>query len=464
MAFPFRLVILGVLQVVLTAVLTYTFVTDEYKDLSHQSLQTLEQFLVEQKQRELENYTTLALSAVDHVYGDSTPENKANKKLAAQVFNRMLYGGEDGYFFVYDGNGTGVAHPKEPFRVGNNYWELESENGEKIIQILLKNAKKGGGFYRYPWYKPSSKDTLEKMSYSVYLEKWDWMLGTGVYLDDVYAQLNLLQDKLDAKINKTKQIILFVALSSILLIFLFGIAINLRHKKKADEKISELGQKIINLGEEERRHLSRELHDGIVQVLVAIKYSLEATRMHLGKNHSIVPRTLNDAESNLSEAIHEIRRISHHLHPRILDELGLSSALEALASEFSERTGIEVSIEKPAVRKLLPDNINTTLYRVVQESLTNIEKHAGACQVKIKLVIRQDMLVLSIADNGVGINSHKNKEDHDYGIGLRNLSERVEYLHGQFRVLSRPIGTTVEAKIPRESFANYFNQKMPEKP
>ncbi|WP_232771862.1 cache domain-containing protein [Glaciecola sp. 33A] len=450
--------LIAVLQVVLTSLVTYYFVTKEYRDLSSESLITLEKFLIDQKKQELKNYTALAKSSVNHLYSQSIPDNTAIKSVVAQIFDGLLYNGDDGYFFVYDGNGTNISHPKEPFRIGKNYWELEDESGEKIIQILLNNAKNGGGFYRYPWLKPSLKASSDKLGYSIYLEKWDWMIGTGVYLDDVYAQLSQLQNEMDRHTSKTKQIILIVAISSIFMIFLFGLIVNLNQKKKTDLKINQLGQRIITLQENERRHFSRELHDGIVQILISIKYSLEATGRYIGTANIQKPEQLNKAQSNLNTAIQEIRRISHHLHPRILDELGLTAALEALASEFTERTAVNIHIVKPAARKLLPDNINTTLYRVVQEALTNIEKHAKATEVAITFEFQNNWLTLNISDNGCGFNQELKYEQPPQGIGLRNLAERVEYHSGRFTVTSDTGGTNIQVMIPKSSFANHFNK------
>tara|TARA_R110000782_G_scaffold93299_2_gene176783 strand:+ start:122 stop:820 length:699 start_codon:yes stop_codon:yes gene_type:complete len=232
-------------------------VTDEYRDLSNQSVDTLESFLIEQKHQELKNYTFLAVSAMTDAYQNSDIDDGEAKARVTEIIHNMTYSGADGYFFVYDGEGNGVVHPKEPYRVGENWWDLESEQGDKTVQILIRNAKAGGGFYRYPWRKPSSDEMSEKMGYSVFLEKWNWMIGTGVYLDDVNNQLNKLQREIDQHINKTKQIILLVAMSSIFVIFLLGLILNLSKKKKTDQKISELGLKIINMQEEERRHISR---------------------------------------------------------------------------------------------------------------------------------------------------------------------------------------------------------------
>jgi two-component system NarL family sensor kinase len=132
--------------------------------------------------------------------------------------------------------------------------------------------------------------------------------------------------------------------------------------------------------------------------------------------------------------------------------------MDALSAEFSERTGIKVKIVKPAVRKLLPDHINTTLYRVAQESLINIEKHANASEVSITLTIRNHWLTLSVSDNGQGFDTLMREKSNDFGIGLRNLAERVEYHSGKFEINSSNMGTVINAKIPTASFVNYFNQ------
>jgi len=460
MNFPLRFLYLAaIFQVILTAIITYHLVTDEYRNLSSQSLKTLEKFFYDQKKQELKNYTSLATAAVEHLSLPSKESNEHHRHAVAGILNQMLYDADDGYFFVYDEYGNSISHPKEPFRVGKNWWELENR-GEKIIQILINNAKSGGDFYQYQWLKPSSKQVSEKMSYSIYLKDMNWMLGTGVYLDDVNNQLQLIQQEIDQHIDRTKQIILLVALSSLALLFIFGAFIYLKQKKSSDLTINKLGQKIINLQEEERRHISRDLHDGIIQILVSIKYSLEATGLVLRQQEQQKPQPLLKAEQNLSTAIQEIRRISHHLHPRILDELGLSRAVDSLAKEFSERTQVAVEVTSPAVKKLLPDNISSTLYRVVQESLTNIEKHAAADCVVISLNITKKWLTLTISDDGQGFSTRSKQQLGDFGIGLRNLAERIEYHNGQFSYQSSSKGTTVIAKIPTTSFVNYFSEQQ----
>ena len=286
-------------------------------------------------------------------------------------------------------------------------------------------------------------------------------MGTGVYLDNVQQQLISVQTAIDEHTDNTRFIILFVAMSSIFVIFTIGTILHFTQKKESDKQIDQLGQKIITLQEDEQRHISRELHDGIVQILVSIKYSLEATGKFLAHQNVEKPVPLIQAQTNLSNAITDIRRISHHLHPRILDELGLSDAMEALGKEFSERTNIAVTITKPALSKLFPDHINITLYRVVQESLMNIEKHAQATKTSIDLAIMDNWLTLTIRDNGIGMyEMNENEPSLHSGIGTRNLAERVKYHRGQFKLTSSRKGTTVVAKIPRSAFAHHYTQKQ----
>ena len=143
-----------------------------------------------------------------------------------------------------------------------------------------------------------------------------------------------------------------------------------------------------------------------------------------------------------------------------MDELGLSAAMEALAKEFSERTNISITITKPALSKLLPDHINTTLYRVVQEALMNIEKHAQATHTSIDLAIIDNWLTLTIKDNGVGMLKANLENPSESGIGTRNLAERVEYHRGKFMLTSTTKGTVVTAKIPRSAFAYHYTQQQ----
>ncbi|MFT6047738.1 MAG: two-component system NarL family sensor kinase, partial [Arenicella sp.] len=202
---PIKLLLLATTPVVIALVLTYVFITNESRHLSEQTLSTLETFLMESKRRELHNYSQLANSAINHIYKSADPDNHVAQSLVADILEEMSYNGDDGYFFVYDDKGNSIAHSKQPFRVGQNWWDLEDKSGSKIIQILIENAKNGGDYYQYPWDKPSLHSHTEKVSYSWYLPKWNWMIGTGIYLDDVEAQIAALQKDIDRHIKNTEE-------------------------------------------------------------------------------------------------------------------------------------------------------------------------------------------------------------------------------------------------------------------
>ncbi|MCH2056294.1 MAG: cache domain-containing protein [Thalassotalea sp.] len=458
MKLPLRLLYIAVVQVIFTALVTYYLVTNEYHSLAEENVKALEGFLISQKQLELKSYTEIAMSSVSQLRKLFNKGDIDTQEATADILQSMLYNGDDGYFFVYDKKGKGIVHPKEPYRIGQYWLDLEDKNGQKVIQGLINSAQQENGYYKYSWNKPSENINVQKLAYAVYIDDWGWMLGTGVYLDDVYKQLSSIQNEINNHLNNTKQIILLVAISSIFFIFIFGIAINLSHKKTAEAQISKLGQKVIDIQEEENRHISRELHDGIIQILISIKYSLEATGLFMKKSGYEKPDTFIQAEENLTVAIQEVRRISHHMHPQILDELGLSSAIESITADFKKRTNIDVTVIKPDLRKLLPDFINTTLFRVVQESLTNIQKHANASNVIIDLSIQAKWLTLVIKDDGIGFDVAKPRSQDKAGIGLRNLTERVEYHKGSLSIESASKGTIITVKIPTTTFANHFNK------
>ena len=453
MKLPIKLIFLSITPVAIALILTYAFISSESKRLSEETLSTLTTFLMDSKRRELINYSAIANSSVKHLYGPSSSDNEAAKNLVASIFEEIKYNNEDGYFFVYDEHGVNIAHPKQPFRVGKNWWDIEDPDGVKTIQVLINKAKNGGGFYQYSWDKPSKHKSSEKMSYSWYLGKWNWMVGTGVYLDDIEKQLDTLQGDINTHIQNTEKIIIRVALTTVSIIFLFGLILAIRDKKQSTTQLNLLNQRIINLQEEERKRVSHEIHDGIVQILVSVKYSLEASKIFLTKKHLEVPKSFGQASEYLNTAIQEIRRISHDLHPRILDELGLGQALDSLTNNFNERTGIQVELTRPAVKKVIPDDIATTLYRVAQESLTNIERHSQASSCQITLNLTPYYVNLTISDNGKGFDSEATSITQ--GIGIWNLTERLEYQGGELKITSSHSGTEIKASISRSAFNNY---------
>jgi two-component system NarL family sensor kinase len=219
--------------------------------------------------------------------------------------------------------------------------------------------------------------------------------------------------------------------------------------------LQELTKRILSAQDEERRRVSRELHDGISQLIASAKFSLETAAIKI-KNDKDPNDDIDIAQKRIGQTLQDLRRISRDLHPAILDDHGLATALQSLAKSFSERTGIEIVFNDILVRNLLPLDAKTSLYRVAQEALTNIERHADATLVEISLSVDTLWIVLEMQDNGKGFNvEFFARSRSSEGIGLRNMQERIAYHKGIFEILSNKKsfshkkGTLLVAKIPK---------------
>lgn len=445
-----KVFLLAVLPMLLAMFITIFFVNIETRELSKRQAIELEQALLAIRKNELVNYTNMAFSAIDHIYNAPDIDQQFARERVREILTNLEYA-QDGYFYAYTADGTNVVHPKQPYRIGKNYWQLQDANGKEVIQDLINQAQNGGGYTEYIWEKPSVKQYANKLGYSRMLDRWNWMVGTGMYTDDLENQVGTMQASMDKHIQKTSVVILGVALISAGLVFLSGLALQFNERKLADRKLQELTKRVLNTQDEERRRVSRELHDGISQSLVAIKYSLEEASSLFQKKGSEHARIVEKSSQYLEETMQEVRRISRDLHPSVLDDFGLMAAVEALVTEFEKRSQIKVQLTKVKVRNLLPQDAKTALYRVTQEALTNIERHAKATKVSIEFKMLDDWFQVTIDDNGCGFDAGSKRfaKSPNVGIGLRNMAERLSYFKGRFDIQSSASGTKLTAAIPK---------------
>jgi two-component system, NarL family, sensor kinase len=445
-----KILLLAIMPLIFAVSAISVIVIVQSSNLIEEQMKRIETNVISAKTEELKNYMKMALTAVDHVYKSTNGDDALAKEKVKAILNELTYG-QDGYFFVYDGNGTGLVHPTQPEMVGLNWWGLQDSKGHMVIKELTELARAGGGSYRYLWEKPSTKRIGDKLSYAVMLTKWDWMIGTGIYLDELNLQIQDRKREIKEQIERTFVFIGWIAFFALIFVFFSGVVINASERKLADQKLKDLTQRIVKFQEEERGRVSRELHDGISQILVSVKYSIELAieKIHLGTTDMMIP--MEKAAKGLYLAINEVRRISRDLRPSVLDDIGLSAALDAMSREFGERTGIKVTFRPHPFNKLLGQDVKTTLFRVAQEALTNIERHSGASQVSIELNQRIDGVRLIISDDGVGFDVFRMEggKNSFHGIGLRNMQERLEFHGGEMSVWSSPDkGTVVEARLP----------------
>lgn len=212
------------------------------------------------------------------------------------------------------------------------------------------------------------------------------------------------------------------------------------------QELSELSQSLQTVREEERKHISRELHDDLGQLLAALRMDFTILTKKQPDNPALQP-ILGNIDRLILDAIAVLRRIATDLRPRALDEGGLYFALRTLQKEFSTRHGLVCELIAVEEELTLNDAISTTVYRVIQESLTNVARHAQATAVRIELSKREQYLWFKITDNGCGIGGEDFIKRQSFGlIGMR---ERLRGLHGELQVSGDPgKGTCIEGKVP----------------
>lgn len=416
------------------------------QDLARHQEGILEEAILEAKRQELEHNVMLALTALQPLYA-SGRDDEATKAEARAILRSMNYGA-DGYFFVYRLDGTNEVHPRQPQLEGKNLWDLQDRHGVPVIRQLIGAARAGGGYVRYHWDKPSTSAIADKLSYAVMLERWQWMIGTGVYLDDLKEASQQIQAAQRKNIRETMLFLAVMATFALLLIATSGIATTVHETQQANIRLKRLHRRIVTLQEEERRRVARELHDGVSQLLISAKYRLEIAAEQLTASAIAPPPALNLGIDGIATAVAEIRTISHDLRSATLDNLGLAPALDQLAREFGQRTGIatEVRWTQPPVR--LSTELELTLFRVAQEALTNIERHARASRVELLLERDRAEVCLTVGDDGCGLDAQR-ESMADRGIGLRNLNERAAHHGGGLFLASAPgNGTRLTCRLP----------------
>ncbi|WP_454765436.1 cache domain-containing protein [Cupriavidus campinensis] len=404
---------------------------------------------LQSKEMELRHYVELAQSAIAPMI-ESGRNDAATRQAAMEALARLDYG-PDGYFFLYDLQGRNLMHPRQPELVGQDLWLLRDPQGALTIQQLITAAKGGGGAVRYLWKKPSSRQLAPKLGYVVAVPAWNWMLGTGIYLDDVEQTLRQLDARAETDIRETMAWIGVIAGISILLVAASGLALNVSEHREADAKLHQLARRVVQSQEEERARLSRELHDGISQLLVSVKLVLEAAanriRLAPTEGASVAP-VLGMALNRLDSVFNEVRRVARNLRPALLDDLGLFAALQHLAREMQAGSSLTIDVTQSGPPRELADEQATALFRIAQEALTNVERHAHASRVDVMLEFGETATRLTVRDNGTGFDVARMQLDPRRGIGLRNLRERMAALDGRFDLYSSPAGTWLTASLP----------------
>jgi signal transduction histidine kinase len=213
------------------------------------------------------------------------------------------------------------------------------------------------------------------------------------------------------------------------------------------KRIQEMSSQVLTAHEAERLRIARELHDDTAQAITSM-----LVRLRLLERSATDPDVLKNVEELrglTSEALDSVRRMAMDLRPAALDDLGLAPALESFADRFAQNWNIPVTVNVTGVKRRLPRDVELVLYRVLQEALTNVAKHAGAHEASVTLSRRNNQVTLTIADDGQGFGDETRSKRQNTGLGLFGMRERLALIGGMLEVDSRHgAGTTIVASVP----------------
>ncbi|MCD6068214.1 MAG: tetratricopeptide repeat protein [Bacteroidetes bacterium] len=362
--------------------------------------------------------------------------------------------------------------------------ELLRGNADKSISYLEKSARIFHSLKNYLNLKQAYGKLAE--AYKVkgnYPESLKYFELYAKYKDSVYTESNAekmaeMQTKYDTEkkdleiakqkaeleareIEKKRQQTFITALIGlVILIILLGYFIysrnKIKQKARMDKEIAnqrEIRSKaVIEAEEKERRRIAQDLHDGVGQILSAAKLNLSG----LEDKMKLIPDNYQDPERSsllsnalelVNDSVKEVRAVSHNMMPNTLIKLGLASAVREFITKISSVPNLKIDLQIVGMEERLDNTVETVLYRVIQEVVANIIKHAKANVISMQLIRHENELTIMIEDNGVGFD--KNKVTQFEGIGLKNIISRVEFLNGQVEFDSTPgQGTTVVIEVP----------------
>ncbi len=281
----------------------------------------------------------------------------------------------------------------------------------------------------------------------------EWAIRSATIIDDMDHSEDILLRQRTALMDRLFRLIL----TALLITFLLSIGLIWEHYRRlaselkqrtlAEERAQNLSVQILRAQDDERRRISRELHDGLGQNLTAAKMIADSL---LGGPAN--ENTINDLGAILDDSLTSIRTMSYLLHPPLLDEVGLASAAQWFIDGFSKRSGIAVNFGIRGTKRRLSPVVELTLFRILQESLTNIQRHSKSSGADVSLDFDDNRVGLKIQDHGVGIAPDRLEElgtnGNQAGFGLAGMKQRAREQGGTFKISSNERGTAITVELP----------------
>lgn len=287
--------------------------------------------------------------------------------------------------------------------------------------------------------------------YTVEMMNWsDQIAATVKTMKD--AELRLLERRQGLTSSLFYSIVAILGFTFLLSIYMLWsdyrvLDRELGQRRLAERNAQNLSTQLLRAQDQERRKIARELHDGLGQNLAAAKMIADSFQR-------VAPDTekLRDLSAILDDSVSSTRTISHLLHPPLLDEIGFTSAARTFLEGFSSRTGVKIQFDFPDGEERLPRDVELTLFRVLQESLTNIQRHSRSERADVKFAVDGREVNLQVRDYGVGLPRETfqgfTESGSSVGIGLAGMKERIREQRGEFKIASDSHGTTISVHLP----------------
>ncbi|MGC4034349.1 MAG: PAS domain S-box protein [Chitinophagaceae bacterium] len=226
--------------------------------------------------------------------------------------------------------------------------------------------------------------------------------------------------------------------------------------EQSNNMLRQLTSHLQDVREEERKHIAREIHDELGQQLTVIKMDVSWIRKKTDPSNTAILEKIVELSGILDETVNTVRKISSRLRPSLLDDLGLVAAMEWYLNDFKQRTGLDISFNLPKEEIELPESVTTCLFRILQESLTNVARHSGASSVEVKLQENENGIILVIKDDGKGYDGGSSDKKT---LGIIGMKERASMVGGKYTITGKPgLGTIVSIEVPSFQYLTTKNE------
>lgn len=330
MSLKIKFIILLTISVFTSAFFIACMSVYQMKTLGEGEILEFRELMIGNKKQELKNYIDIAETAISDVYESAGPADAAAQEEVRKILRSIRFG-EDGYYFVYTYDGQNMVLGPKPELEGKSLWDMKDANGDYLVRSMSDIAQKGGGYHQYPWDKPSKNAIADKLSYVVPLEKWNWFVGVGFYIDDIDDQEKIMHTKLNQKIMKL-MIYIFTISIAVTILFIFITSFLTRVLMKNLDKTSSVLKEMAEGEGDLTTHLDESQSDEVGRVAANFN-------SFLGKLKSIIISVKDSAfhvASGATELATATEEISTTLQGQSMQVSNVASATEELSASSRE--------------------------------------------------------------------------------------------------------------------------------